>query len=118
MVASPQKGYNKKSITLKFTLNEWSLLEKIAHERGFNSPYGLIKHLVSNLISSGRENILQKSREDDLSRRLTRLESEVKNINTKIGVLARRISDIHDILMEIKSTMDVEARRKKSRKQF
>ena len=112
------KYYNKKSVTLKFTLDEWSLLEKIAHERGFNSPYGLIKHLISNLISSGGENILRESREDDLSKRLTKLENEIKNINTKIGVLARRISDIHDILMEIKSTMDVEARIKKSRKQF
>ena len=95
----------RKSVTLKFSMDEWERLEGLAKERGFNTPYGLIKELVYNLLTIGDVSLNRRKEElpPDLTKKINSLEDDIKNIKLKIGVISKRLSEIQDALIEIRS---------------
>lgn len=95
----------RKSITLKFKIDDWKKLEELAKEKGFNSPYGLINALVYSLLGD-KEALLNERIEElqpEITEKLTILGDEIKSIKLKIGVISKRLSEIQDAIIEIRS---------------
>jgi len=95
----------RKSVTLKFSFDEWQRLEELAKEKGFSAPYGLIKELIYNLLIIEGDSLNRYKQElsSELIKKISNLEDDIKNIKLKIGVISKRLSEIQDALIEIRS---------------
>ena len=103
--SSRYAGKKRKSVTLKFSFDEWQRLEELAKEKGFSAPYGLIKELIYNLLIIEGDSLNRYKQElsSELIKKISNLEDDIKNIKLKIGVISKRLSEIQDALIEIRS---------------